>query len=343
MDHERRSERDDRATLRARACASSAPRRPPRRSSAATSARRRGDDEPRFGDRPPRRPPTARAPCSGSRSARRPTCRDPISEPVELPHWTQPPTGQVPADPPGPAAGQPGRAGGLGRFRHELAALARRRRPALRGRRRPVGGRRARSVRSTTTSAPPTTTSSPSPTSTTCRRPGRSVFADVEEIEERARGLPGTTRRGSSRSPSSTTSRPPAGWPPASASDGAPAGGHRAPRRRRRVAGETATSRQAAAVGVGLLGRAPRPVQGRPAPPRSCWWSAVIGARHRRAVRRAPPGRVPPGRAGRRGRQRLPGARRLQLRLRGVSHGAVPHRRRCACSGTWSVPARRRR
>lgn len=96
MDHERRYERDERSDPPSEGVriigaeeAAEAEHRP-------DVARRRGDDEPRFGDRPP--PPPADGP--------RPVLRfplgqaaddhDPISEPVELPHWTQPPTGQVP-------------------------------------------------------------------------------------------------------------------------------------------------------------------------------------------------------------------------------------------------------
>lgn len=67
---------------------------------------RRGDDEPRYGDRPtppaidgPR--PVLRFPLGSSsdpRDIERPDVApsEPISEPVELPHWTEPPTGQVP-------------------------------------------------------------------------------------------------------------------------------------------------------------------------------------------------------------------------------------------------------
>ena len=69
-------------------------------------APRRGDDQPRYGDRPdapggdgPR--PVLRFPLGSSsdprdieRSVAAP--QDPISEQVELPHWTEPPTGQVP-------------------------------------------------------------------------------------------------------------------------------------------------------------------------------------------------------------------------------------------------------
>lgn len=69
-------------------------------------APRRGDDQPRYGDRPtspapdgPR--PVLRFPLGSSsdpRDIERPPVADydPISEPVELPHWTEPPTGQVP-------------------------------------------------------------------------------------------------------------------------------------------------------------------------------------------------------------------------------------------------------
>jgi phosphatidate cytidylyltransferase len=69
-------------------------------------AQRRGDDLPRYGDRPhspsadgPR--PVLRFPLGSSsdpRDIERPvvSAPDPISEQVELPHWTEPPTGQVP-------------------------------------------------------------------------------------------------------------------------------------------------------------------------------------------------------------------------------------------------------
>jgi phosphatidate cytidylyltransferase len=69
-------------------------------------AQRRGDDQPRYGDRPassggdgPR--PVLRFPLGSSsdpRDIERPAVApsEPISEPVELPHWTEPPTGQVP-------------------------------------------------------------------------------------------------------------------------------------------------------------------------------------------------------------------------------------------------------
>jgi phosphatidate cytidylyltransferase len=69
-------------------------------------AQRRGDDQPRYGDRPT--PPVADGPrpvlrfplgsSSDPRDIERPTvaANEPISEPVELPHWTEPPTGQVP-------------------------------------------------------------------------------------------------------------------------------------------------------------------------------------------------------------------------------------------------------
>ncbi len=69
-------------------------------------APRRGDDLPRYGDRPT--PPVADGPrpvlrfplgsSSDPRDIDRPpvALNEPISEQVELPHWTEPPTGQVP-------------------------------------------------------------------------------------------------------------------------------------------------------------------------------------------------------------------------------------------------------
>ena len=69
-------------------------------------AQRRGGDQPRYGDRPhsptgdgPR--PVLRFPLGSSsdpRDIERPVvaAQDPISEQVELPHWTEPATGQVP-------------------------------------------------------------------------------------------------------------------------------------------------------------------------------------------------------------------------------------------------------
>lgn len=77
-------------------------------------ARRRGDDQPRYGDRPtppevdgPR--PVLRFPLGSSSDPRDierpPVSEEPISEPVELPHWTEPPTGQVPQILPNPPEG----------------------------------------------------------------------------------------------------------------------------------------------------------------------------------------------------------------------------------------------
>ncbi|MCU1452608.1 MAG: CDP-diglyceride synthetase [Acidimicrobiales bacterium] len=69
-------------------------------------AARRSDDEPRFGDRPPPPPagprPALRFPLDASadpaRIERPPVqpAPDPVTGPVELPHWTEPATGEVP-------------------------------------------------------------------------------------------------------------------------------------------------------------------------------------------------------------------------------------------------------
>ncbi len=70
-------------------------------------AARRTNDEPRFGDRPASPPagprPALRFPLDASadptRIERPPVAPapDPVTGPVELPHWTEPPTGEVPA------------------------------------------------------------------------------------------------------------------------------------------------------------------------------------------------------------------------------------------------------
>lgn len=70
-------------------------------------AARRTDDELRYGDRPPAPPagprPALRFPLDAtadpSRIERPPVqpAPDPVTGPVELPHWTEPPTGEVPA------------------------------------------------------------------------------------------------------------------------------------------------------------------------------------------------------------------------------------------------------
>ena len=228
-----------------------------------------------------RRPPTAPAPSCASRSARRPiratsSARrrrsDPISEPVELPHWTEPPTGQVPADPPRPAPVTARRARGLGQLRHVVAALARRRRPprARRGRRTTPGvGRRRRpaSAPSTTASARPTTTSSPSPTSTSRSPPVASVFADVDDDRRGAVGgrwdeAPEFRRRAGRP----TTSRPRRRVATGQRVGRGAGRRHRAAahRGRRRRAAATATSGMAAIVGVGLPRPRADPVQDRP-------------------------------------------------------------------------------
>ena len=70
-------------------------------------APRRADDEPRYGDRPTPPPtgprPALRFPLDASADPtriERPPVQpppDPVTGPVELPHWTEPPTGEVPA------------------------------------------------------------------------------------------------------------------------------------------------------------------------------------------------------------------------------------------------------
>lgn len=112
MDHERRFERDDERSdppsegvriIGAEEAAEAVER--------GDVAQRRGDDLPRYGDRP--EPPVTDGPrpvlrfplgsASDPSEISRSPVAEPISEPVELPHWTQPPTGQVPQilpDPP---------------------------------------------------------------------------------------------------------------------------------------------------------------------------------------------------------------------------------------------------
>ncbi|MDP1821146.1 MAG: phosphatidate cytidylyltransferase [Acidimicrobiales bacterium] len=115
MDHERRFDRGDKRTnppsegvriIGAEEAAEALER--------GDVAQRRGDDQPRYGDRPappasdgPR--PVLRFPLGSSSDPTdiaRPPVAEPISEPVELPHWTQPPTGQVPQILPDPPAAQ---------------------------------------------------------------------------------------------------------------------------------------------------------------------------------------------------------------------------------------------
>lgn len=70
-------------------------------------ASRRGGDQLRYGDRPPKPPagprPALRFPLDASADPtriERPPVQpppDPVTGPVELPHWTEPPTGEVPA------------------------------------------------------------------------------------------------------------------------------------------------------------------------------------------------------------------------------------------------------
>jgi phosphatidate cytidylyltransferase len=104
VDHERRFDRDDREDPPSEGVRIIGAEEAAEALERGDIAPRRGEGEPRYGDRPP--PPPADGPRPilrfplGSSSDRHDVGRaapvDPISEPVELPHWTQPPTGQVP-------------------------------------------------------------------------------------------------------------------------------------------------------------------------------------------------------------------------------------------------------
>ena len=204
-------------------------------------AQRRGDDEPRYGDRPtspatdgPR--PVLRFPLGSSSDPRdierSPVApADPISEPVDLPHWTEPPTGQVPQilpeAPPTIAtttsttgrASPPPRPAGATKARRATTTRASTTcsRWGERG--------RARSAPSTAASGPPTTTTSPSPTSTSpaARQRSRSVFEDepeerfgeawADDALRRAAAAPGPA----CASPTSPRTRRPRGPPAATA------------------------------------------------------------------------------------------------------------------------------
>ena len=104
MDHERRFDRDDRPDPPSEGVRIIGAEEAAEAIERGEVAPRRGDDELRYGDRPP--PPASDGPrpvlrfplgsSSDARDVPRGPAADPISEPVELPHWTQPPTGQVP-------------------------------------------------------------------------------------------------------------------------------------------------------------------------------------------------------------------------------------------------------
>ena len=96
MDHERRYDRADRTEPPSEGVRIIGAEEAAEAVERGDVVRRRGDGEPRFGDRPTPPPadgprPVLRFPLGSSAEA-----PDPISEPVELPHWTQPATGQVP-------------------------------------------------------------------------------------------------------------------------------------------------------------------------------------------------------------------------------------------------------
>jgi phosphatidate cytidylyltransferase len=97
MDHDRRYERDERSDPPSEGVRIIGAEEAAEALERGDVARRRPEDAPRFGDRPPPPPadgprPVLRFPLGQSAAGD----QDPISEPVELPHWTQPPTGQVP-------------------------------------------------------------------------------------------------------------------------------------------------------------------------------------------------------------------------------------------------------
>ena len=316
MDHERRFDRDDRPDPPSEGVRIIGAEEAAEAIERGEVAPRRGDDELRYGDRPP--PPASAAPVRScaSRSARPPmpvTSRgcasiDPISEPVELPHWTQPPTGQVPQilpDQPAASRDEPedwasfatssprwqddqGRAEGAG---YDAP-----------------GGTTTRWARSTTASGPPTTTSSPSPTWMVrwCPAARSSLTWRRSPPTLPLRWRPGTTTTSSVMRATTTRTRPPGGWPPASASVGPRRQPRTAPRRIPRVGGGGGGGGgapggpggmdrdlgQAAIVGGGFLLLALILFKLGPL--------ASLAADHRgdrdgggRVLRRAPPGRLP--------------------------------------------------
>ncbi len=103
MDHERRFDRDDPSEPVAEGVRIIGAEEAAEAIERGEVAERRGDHLPRYGDRPSSLPledderPVLRFPLGSSAD---PSdfgrVSEPISEPVELPHWTQPPTGQVP-------------------------------------------------------------------------------------------------------------------------------------------------------------------------------------------------------------------------------------------------------
>jgi phosphatidate cytidylyltransferase len=100
MDHERRYDRDERSEPPSEGVRIIGAEEAAEALERGDVVPRRNEGEPKFGDRP-NPPPTGPRPV-----LRFPLGQgaEPISEPVELPHWTQPPTGQVPQilpDPPG--------------------------------------------------------------------------------------------------------------------------------------------------------------------------------------------------------------------------------------------------
>ena len=299
-------------------------------------AQRRGDDEPRYGDRPtspatdgPR--PVLRFPLGSSSDPRdierSPVApADPISEPVDLPHWTEPPTGQVPQILP-EASG-----------RRSATTTSTTGRASPRPRR--AGATRAR--RATTTRA-----------STTCSRWGEDEDEPLGALDSRERPThddyftfadldePGTSSGSRSVFEDEPEERFGEAWADDAYDEPAPRPGpacarttsphHRRPRGPPAATATWAwpspSASRCSALALILFNIGPRrgDVPGH----------ADRRGRRRRAVRRAPPGRLRAGHPGRHRRHRRAWCWAPTTTARRRSPRCCSSPRRCACSGTW--------